>query len=145
MGGTGRAVAGAFFILVYIAGLTSLVSILEAPVSCAISSLGLSRNKAVWLLVALCSLLGIPAALDIGILENMDAAFAGFGMISGGLLVVLLMGRHDPERFNEDLRRSGSSPLLRKLLLLSLRWLAPAVISIGLIVSIADLHARWMG
>lgn len=145
MGGTGRAVAGAFFILVYIAGLTSLVSILEAPVSCAISSLGLSRRKAVWSVVTLCLLLGIPAALDVSILETMDAVFAGFGMISGGLLVVLLMGRHDPERFNEDLRTSGSSHLLRRLLLLSLRWLAPAVISIGLIVSVADLHARWVG
>lgn len=145
MGGTGRAVAAAFFVLVYIAGLTSIVSILEAPVSCAISQLGLPRQKAVWLLVLACSLLGIPAALNIRILENMDAVFAGFGMISGGLLVVLLMGWRDPERLEEDLSTSGSSPLLRRLLLISLRWLAPVVISIGLIVSIADLHARWLG
>ena len=145
MGSTGRAVAAAFFLLVYIAGLTSIVSILEAPVSCAIGQLGLPRQKAVWFLVVACSLLGIPAALNIKILENMDAVFAGFGMISGGLLVVLLMGWRDPERFVEDLGASGSSPLLRRLLLLSLRWLAPAVISIGLIVSLADLHARWLG
>ena len=138
----GRLVAALFFALVYLAGLTSIVSILEAPVASFIERFGWSRKKAVWLLTLLCALLGIPPALNTKVLEHMDLFFASFGMISGGLLVILLMGWRAPQQFNSDLEASGSSPLMRRLLLFSLRWLSPVVVSMGLLITLSDLKDK---
>ena len=138
----GRLIAMLFFALVYIAGLTSIVSILEAPTASCMERFGWSRNRAVWLLTLIGALLGIPAALNSETLEAMDAFCASFGMVSGGLLIILLMGWCAPKQFNADLEASGSSPLMRRLLLLSLRWLSPAVVSIGLAISLSDLKDK---
>ena len=138
----GRLICGLFFALVYIAGLTSIVSILEAPTASCMERFGWSRNQAVWLLTLICTVLGIPAALNSGTLETMDAFYAGFGIISGGLLIILLMGWCAPQRFSADLAASGSSPFLQRLLLLSLRWLSPAIVSIGLAISLSDLKDK---
>ena len=44
-----------------------------------------------------------------------------------------------PERFRQDLAESGTSPLIRRLLLVVLRWVSPPVVAIGLVISLADL------
>ena len=141
----GRLITALFFALVYIAGLTSIVSILEAPVASIIERFGWSRQKAVWSLTIICACLGIPAALNSHVLESMDAFFASFGMISGGLLVILLMGWSVPKQFNNDLKECGTSPLIRRLLLFSLRWFSPAVVSIGLLISLSTLKDKLFG
>ena len=138
----GRLVAALFFGLVYLAGLTSIVSILEAPVASFIERFGWSRKKAVSLLTLLCALVGIPPALNTKVLEHMDLFFASFGIISGGLLVILLMGWRAPQQFNSDLKASGSSPLMRRLLLFSLRWLSPVVVGMGLLITLSDLKDK---
>ncbi len=66
-------------------------------------------------------------------------------MISGGLLVILLMGWSVPKQFNNDLKECGTSPLIRRLLLFSLRWFSPAVVSIGLLISLSTLKDKLFG
>ena len=59
-------VAFLFFSLVFFAALTSLVSIIEIPISCWIDELKLSRKKAVFLQAGLLTFFAIPAVMSLG-------------------------------------------------------------------------------
>ena len=145
LGLSGRLVAVVFFALAYIAAITSAVSLLEVPTSSLMDRLGWSRRRTTWLLVLLIAVLGLPSALDVGVLERMDAVFGGVVLISGGLGLALLLGWGAPARFLEDLRQSGSSDALVRPLLWALRWLSPPAITVGLVVSVLDLARSWSG
>ena len=62
-------VAISFFSLVFFAALTSLVSIIEIPISCWIDELKITRRKAVFLQAVLLSIFSIPAIMSLGISE----------------------------------------------------------------------------
>ncbi|NKB35230.1 MAG: sodium-dependent transporter [Pseudomonadales bacterium] len=62
-------VAIVFFTLVFFAALTSLVSIIEIPISCWIDELKISRKKAVMLQAVLLALFAVPATMSLGISE----------------------------------------------------------------------------
>ena len=145
LGGAGRLVAVLFFALAYIAAITSSVSLLEVPVSSLIDRLGWSRRRTTWLCVLAITLLGLPAALDVGVLERMDALFGGVLLIAAGLAMAVLLGLVAPQRLQADLAGCGSSPRLQRLLLLALRWISPLAIAVGLAVSVTDLVRTWAG
>ena len=71
-------VAIVFFTLVFFAALTSLVSIIEIPISCWIDELRLSRAKAVLLQAGLLTLFVVPATLSLGI-SDFFTDFIGYG------------------------------------------------------------------
>lgn len=139
LGAAGQVVAVLFFGLALIAAITSAVSLLEVPVACLIERLGWSRARAVWVSTAMIFLAGLPAATSMDVLGWMDSVFGGLLLILGGLLLALLLGWVVPDRFRQDLSDSGTSPLVRRLLLVVLRWVSPPVVAIGLLVSLADL------
>lgn len=143
LGPTGRVVAVAFFVLAYIAAITSSVSLLEVPVSSLMDRLGTSRRRTVWAVVAVVALLGLPAALNTTVLERMDAVFGGVLLITGGLLLALLLGWSAPERLQADLASCGTPQRLRRVIQWLLRWVSPLVIAIGLSVSVIDLVRSW--
>ena len=143
LGGAGRLVAAAFFFLAYIAAITSSVSLLEVPVSSLMDRLGWPRARAVWLMVLVIAVIGLPSALDVAVLERMDALFGGVCLIAGGLLMALLMGWRAPDRLRTDLQESGTSPGVLRLLQLALRWVSVPVIACGLVISIVDLARSW--
>ena len=145
LGLAGRVVAVLFFALAYIAAITSSVSLLEVPVSSLMQQLGLGRRRAVWLSVAVIAVIGLPAALQVAVLERMDALFGGVLLIAGGLALAVLMGWRAPERLASDLRGSGSAPELVLALQRALRWVSVPVVSVGLAVSVLDLIRRWWG
>ena len=145
LGGAGRVVAAAFFFLAYVAAITSSVSLLEVPVSSLMDRLGWSRRRAVWLMVLVIAVIGLPSALNVAVLERMDALFGGVCLIAGGLLMAVLMGWRAPARFRTDLLESGTSPGLLRVLQLALRWVSVPVISYGLVVSVVDLARSWSG
>lgn len=62
-------VALIFFTLVFFAALTSLVSIIEIPISCWIDEWKLSRNKAVLLQAGLLTAFAIPATMSLGMVD----------------------------------------------------------------------------
>ena len=72
MGTTGIAVSILFFALMLIAALTSSISMLEVPVSCAIEELGNKRSLAVWWIG------GLALALVTLIVYNFATLFAFF-------------------------------------------------------------------
>jgi NSS family neurotransmitter:Na+ symporter len=145
LGAAGRVVAVVFFLLAYLAAITSAVSLLEVPASSLMDRLGWSRHRAVWLCVAAIAVLGLPSALDVGVLERMDAVFGGVALIAGGLALALLLGWSAPQRYRTDLEGSGTPPDLVTALLFALRWVSPPAIALGLVVSIADLARSWAG
>ena len=145
LGLAGRVVAVLFFALAYIAAITSSVSLLEVPVSSLMQQLGLGRRRAVWLSVAVIAVIGLPAALQVAVLERMDALFGGVLLIAGGLALAVLMGWRAPDRLASDLRGSGTAPGLVLALQRALRWVSVPVVSVGLAVSVVDLIRRWWG
>ncbi len=69
-----------FFTLVFFAALTSLVSIIEIPISCWIDEFGISRRKAILVQAVLMAVFTIPATMSLGISEF----FTNFTSYGGG-------------------------------------------------------------
>ena len=79
VGYTGASVVAiVFFTLVFFAALTSLVSIIEIPISCWIDELKLSRKKAVALQAFLLTLFAVPAVMSLGI-SDFFTNFTSYG------------------------------------------------------------------
>ena len=74
-------VAIVFFTLVFFAALTSLVSIIEIPISCWIDELRISRKKAVILQATLLAVFAVPATMSLGISEFFTN-FTSYGGVS---------------------------------------------------------------
>ena len=74
-------VAIVFFTLVFFAALTSLVSIIEIPISCWIDELKFSRKKAVALQAFLLTLFTIPAVMSLGI-SDFFTNFTSYGGVT---------------------------------------------------------------
>jgi NSS family neurotransmitter:Na+ symporter len=99
----GAAVGAVFFFLLVAAALTSMLSMLEVPVSWLAARPGWSRLKASIAVGATIYLLGMPAALGFGplrdvrvagrgILDLMDYAASNIALPLGGLLIALFVG-----------------------------------------------------
>lgn len=79
VGYTGASVVAiVFFTLVFFAALTSLVSIIEIPISCWIDELKLSRKKAVGLQAFLLTIFAVPAVMSLGI-SDFFTNFTSYG------------------------------------------------------------------
>ena len=143
IGLTGRFVAVIFFLLAYIAAITSSVSLLEVPVSSLMDRLNWNRFQAVIVITTLLFLLGLPSAFDINFLDKTDKIVGQILLILGGFLVSIFMGWVIPRKFDEDLAASNSSLRVRRYLKFMLRWVSPPAIAFGLIVSVWDLCRSW--
>ncbi len=75
MGGAGIVIGTAFFILMVIAALTSSISLLEVPVSCAQDELNMDRRKATWLIGGLITAVSVVISLNFGALFDLVATF----------------------------------------------------------------------
>ncbi|KUI99362.1 sodium-dependent transporter [Vibrio sp. MEBiC08052] len=73
MGNIGVLLGFGFFVLMVIAALTSSISMLEVPVSCAQDELGWNRAKATWLIGGLILLISIVICLNFGQLFGLVA------------------------------------------------------------------------
>ncbi|ABX09366.1 sodium-dependent transporter [Prochlorococcus marinus] len=142
LGLIGRLLAAVFFGLAFLAAITSSISLLEVPVSSMIDRLGWTRRKAVWISTFFVFLLGVPSAISLNFLGNMDAVFNVF-LILGGFLISILMGWFIPSKYDQDLASSNSDQGVRRYLKFMIRWVSPPVIAFGLIVSVIDLVQGW--
>ena len=139
----GRLVAILFFGLAYIAAITSLISLIEIPVSTLIDKFKITRNKASLITIIVTFLLGIPSAISTDLLSNIDA-IANVLLILGGFLVCFLMGWVLPKTLDEELTNSGSSLFTRNYLKFMLKYITPTIVAWGLIISIYDLFNDWI-
>ena len=139
----GRIVAILFFGLAYIAAITSLISLIEIPVSTLIDKFKIKRNRASLITIIVIFLLGIPSALSTDLLGNIDA-IANVLLIFGGFLVSFLIGWVLPNTLDKELINSGSSLLTRNYLKYMLKYITPVLVAWGLIVSVYDLLKGWI-
>tara|TARA_Y100001968_G_scaffold329071_1_gene377602 strand:- start:202 stop:1527 length:1326 start_codon:yes stop_codon:yes gene_type:complete len=135
-------IAFVFFALIYIAAITSSISLLEVPVSSLMDKLGLTRTKAVWISVLVLAIVGLPSALDISFLDKADQLMTAL-LICAGFFLTLLMAWVVPNRYKEDLASSETSSRTIRNLLWSLRWISTPVISIGLVVVLEETIKNW--
>jgi len=138
----GRLVAILFFGLAYIAAITSLISLIEIPVSTLIDKFKIKRDRASVITIIFTFLLGIPSALSTDLLGNIDA-IANVLLILGGFLVSFLIGWIIPKTLDKELTNSGSSLIVRNYLKFMLKYITPILVAWGLIISVYDLLKGW--
>ncbi len=138
----GRLVAILFFGLAYIAAITSLISLIEIPVSTLIDKFKIKRERASVITIIFTFLLGIPSALSTDLLGNIDA-IANVLLILGGFLVSFLIGWIIPKTLDKELTNSGSSLIVRNYLKFMLKYVTPILVAWGLIISVYDLLKGW--
>ncbi len=133
--------SGLFYVLLFLAALTSSISLHE-PVTAYISEeFGVSRRKAAWMVTIAASLVSIACALSFGPLKNLliggmnlfdlfDFVTAKIILPLGGVLIALFVGwKMDRRLVESELSNQGTIrvPLLRIWLFL-VRWISPTAI-----------------
>lgn len=141
-----------FFFLVFIAGLSSAISLSEVSVSFAMRQVNLSRKKAVLIVTSLITLVGIPSALSQGgplsdflifglpFLDFVDVLTDSYFLPIGGLIVVLFVGwgwKGNAAFEAADFK----NPALGKFWLFLVRYFAPIMIIIILLANLFGIEA----
>ena len=147
----GSVLAIIFFFVLYVAAVTSAISLLEVVVAYVIEEFRLSRKIAVVSTVALVVVLGIFCSLSQGMLSDVkifgnnifdlfDKFSANILMPLGALLVVLFAGwKLKRADFTDEITSGGLhkvNPLYLKIILFSVRYMAPLIIAVIMIRSL---------
>jgi len=119
-------VASIFFLLVFFAAITSLVSIIEVPVAALMDEFTLSRKKALLIMVGVISAFSIACAASFGMIDSLTSFtyYAGankslFDLVvdifyetilplNGFLVCLLVIYRWKKSNFNAEMKNSGS-------------------------------------
>jgi NSS family neurotransmitter:Na+ symporter len=89
-----------FFLALFFAGISSLISMLELPVRI-LMDFGIKRKKAIILISSVGFLLGLPSALDIRIFKNQDWVW-GLGLMVSGLFFTTAALKFNVDRFRRE-------------------------------------------
>jgi NSS family neurotransmitter:Na+ symporter len=81
----GNPLAVLFFLGLTFAGFSSLIAQMELPTRVLVDT-GMNRTKALWIIVAVIYLLGIPSARNLNILSNQDFVWSVALMLSGAFI-----------------------------------------------------------
>lgn len=140
----GSVLAVLFFFVLFIAAITSAISLLEVIVAYVIEEFGFTRRNAVISSVAVVLFLGTFCSLSQGVLSNVkilsnnifdlfDKTSANILMPLGALLIVLFAGwRMKKEDFVDEITSGGMhkiSPLYLNIIEISVKYIAPIVIA----------------
>ena len=130
--------------LIYIAAITSLISLLEIPVSTLMDKFNFNRKKATFFTVIFTFFIGVPSAINAGFIGKIDD-LANILLILGGFLVSFLLAWVVPKILDTELINSGSSLITRNYLKFMLKYITPILISAGLLVTIKQTLIKWIG
>jgi NSS family neurotransmitter:Na+ symporter len=138
----GFLVGAAFFCLLFLAALTSAVSLLEVPVATLLDLLGWGRKRATALAAGVILLAGLPAALSYSplrlelfgqlLLDLMDLAFGTVGLIAGGLVLTVSAGWFLPARTLAG--ELGGGRAARRAFVVLVRLVIPAALAVNLAI-----------
>lgn len=132
MGAAGTVVGAIFFTALYIAALTSAISLLEVVVAAFIDGLGWPRRRSTWVAGTAIALVGIPAALNTNWLGLVDQVVGNVFLIFGGLMTALLVGFVWSRGADEELAEGFPRPRLRRAWLWTLRTVIPVILLVVL-------------
>jgi len=119
LGVVGRAVGFLFFATLVVGALTSLISLIEVVVASTVDLTGWKRRSATLSTGIAAAVFGIPAAINISILDAMDQVATHVLLIGGGLALAVFTGWVMPEPEREIAAGAGSYwwfPLWRRIL-----------------------------
>lgn len=145
----GQIVGAVFFFLLSAAALTSMISLLEVPVSTAVHRFGVRRWTATAVSGLIIFIVGLPSAMSFGLLANVrigrhgildavDAGVSNFLLPAGGVLIALFVGY----RLNANIALTESDlgqTRLGRFWLMLLRTLVPIGIAAILLQSASTL------
>ena len=131
----------AFFMLLFIAALTSAISLLEVVVTYAIDQMHWSRSKSALLMGAAITLLGIPSALSVGgnfpqiagkdFLDVCDFVTNNIVMPLGGIFISLFVGWFWTDGAKAEITDNGKLVFpMYAVWLFICRFVAPAAIAV---------------
>jgi NSS family neurotransmitter:Na+ symporter len=98
-----------FFLALFFAAWTSLVSMIELAVR-VLADLGVSRRKAIALVGSVGFLLGVPSALSADVFANQDWVW-GVGLMVSGLFYAIAVLRFGVRRFREELINTADADI----------------------------------
>ncbi len=141
----GNLLAILFFFVLFVAAITSSISLLEVVVAYIIEEFKIKRRSAVIIVVGVVVTLGIFCSLSQGLLS--DIKICGFNIFDffdyttaniliplGALLIVLFAGwRMSKADFTDEITSSGKNkiaPWYLKTIILSVKYLAPVIIGV---------------
>lgn len=141
----GNVIGGAFFVLVFLAAITSSISLMEAVVSMFIDKFKLSRIKAVLVVYTITLVLGIPSALGYGIWSHITVLgmdfLTFFDYISNSVMMPILaiatcvlagwfMNLKDIE---DEITKNGETFRRRGIFRVMIKYIAPVFLFIILV------------
>lgn len=103
----GRLFMAMFFLALFFAALTSLISMIELAARILIDR-GMTRGRALAMVAALALVFGIPSALSTSVLDNQDAVW-GVGLMLSGLFFGVAVLRYGVDRFRREHVNSAGS------------------------------------
>lgn len=116
--------ASAFFLALFFAALTSLISLVELATRTLID-FGVLRSKAIILVSVFAFLLGVPSALNNSFLINQDWVW-GVGLILSGAFIAFSIIKYGTDKFREEVINGfGSDFKIGKWFNLVIKYLIP--------------------
>src|SRR4030042_3903044 len=133
-----------FFFLLFLAALTSSISMLEVPVATLIDSYCFKRKKATWIVSFIVILIGLPSALSYTslqlelfgkpLLDLKDFAFGTVGIIVSGLVLSIIAGWFlDPGIIFKEIKGDRK---MQKVFLIIIRFFIPLILFTNLIARV---------
>jgi NSS family neurotransmitter:Na+ symporter len=138
-GAAGQVVGVVFFATLYIAALTSAISLLEVVAAAAIDSLGWTRARAGWVAGIAIALAGVPGAFSNDWVGLLFALFGQVFLVFGGLMLALIVGYAWTDAAREELGAGLSRPRLVALWIGLLRTVVPLVLAVTLYFAVLRL------
>lgn len=147
-----------FFLLLFIAALTSGISILEVVVAYVTDEFNWTRKKAVVVVGIAIFLMGIPAALSFGVMSEMkyffglnffdflDTITSNYMLPIGGFFIAVALGwKYGLEKTIHELDPDTKIISLKELWAFSIKFISPLLLLLVFIVSIWPNIAAFFG
>ncbi len=112
-----------FFLSLFFAAFTSLISLIELPVRILIDT-GIERKKAVIAIGLISFTLGIPSALSMKFFNNQDWTW-GLGLILSGFFFSFFVIKYGVKKFREDIIEKRSSVRVGKFFDIIVKYIIP--------------------
>lgn len=128
MGDSGAVVETAFFVMLFLAALTSAISLLEVVVAAARDALGWSRRRVTWIFGGLIALCGVPSAYSLDVLGNLDTLVGDFMLVAGGFFTAILVGWKILPKADAELANGMPNAAQRRAWAFCVRYVIPVAL-----------------
>lgn len=141
----GGIIALLFFILVFLAAITSSISVMEAIVSSLMDRFNIKRIPACFIVIGICILLGVPSSLGNGLWANIQILgmdfLTFFDYLSNSVLMpivalascVLIGWVIKPKTLTDEITRNGETFRREKLFNVMIKYIAPVCLVVILV------------